>query len=53
MKKISLFTLGISLLLCISTYNVYASENYYTNTFGVSLTKEEYEFLTKMYWDGY
>ncbi len=53
MKKISIFTLGIALLLGISTYDVYASENYYTNPFGVSLTKEEYEFLTMMYWDGY
>lgn len=53
MKKIGIFTLGIALLLCMSTYNVYASKSYYTNTFGVSLTKEEYEFLTKMYWDGY
>jgi len=53
MKKISIFTLGVALLLCISNYDVYASESYYTNAFGVSLTKEEYSFLTNMYWEGY
>ena len=44
-------------LLCLSFFSsftlVSAKEIYFTNDNGVSLTKEEYDFLTKMYWDGY
>lgn len=31
---------------------VLAKDNYYTNDNGVTLNKEEYDFLTMMYWDG-
>lgn len=31
---------------------VFANEIYYTNNNGVIFTEEEYDFLTKMYWDG-
>lgn len=31
---------------------VWAKDNYYTNDNGVTLNKEEYDFLTMMYWDG-
>lgn len=43
----------ISLFLLVGI-NVYADEAvYYTNDNGVSMTKTEYDFFTKMYWDGY
>lgn len=32
--------------------NVQATEIYYTNNLGVSFTKEEYDFFSKIYWDG-
>lgn len=56
-KKYSKFILILLIMLSI-TYSftvVSAEENnvYFTNENGVSLTKEEYDFLTKMYWDGY
>lgn len=42
------------LFLCLMfTNNAYALENFYENENGVKLTKEEYEFLSQMYWDGY
>ncbi len=47
-------------LICLSIICSYSlvsakevSNSYFTNENGVSLTKEEYDFLTKMYWDGY
>lgn len=57
MKKITnfIFTFIISLLLC-SSFNlieVSAKSNYYINENGVEFSKAEYDFLTKMYWDGY
>ena len=55
MKKNSkLFLLVvISLAVVLSCPNVFAKENYYSNLNGVSLTQEEYDFFTKMYYDGY
>ncbi len=43
------------LFVCLMfTNNVYALEkNFYENENGVKLTEEEYNFLSKMYWDGY
>lgn len=43
------------LLICFifGTNNVYASEIFYKNKNNVILTEEEYNFLTKMYWEGY
>lgn len=33
--------------------NAFAKENYYTNNYNVSLTKEEYDYISYMYYDGY
>lgn len=43
----------VGLLFVCSSKNVDAKEIYFTNNNGVSLTQEEYDFLTEMYWDGY
>ena len=52
MKK-SLVVL-IILLGLLSFANVYASEDiYYTNDYGVSMTKRQYDFFSEMYWEGY
>ncbi|MDE6292412.1 MAG: hypothetical protein K2L98_01890 [Bacilli bacterium] len=39
----------VTLVMC---NEVFASENYYTNNNGVIFTEEEYNFLSKMYWEG-
>lgn len=44
-----LLILGIMLF----TKNVNAQEVFYQNDLGVSLSKEEYEFISNMYWEGY
>lgn len=43
------------LFICLSfkINNVKALETFYENMNGVTLTKEEYDFLSQMYWDGY
>ena len=38
-------------LLGVISLNVYADEAFYTNDNGVSLTEQEYDFFTNMYWD--
>lgn len=46
--------LSLISMFLLAGINVYAEEDiYYTNDNGVSLTKTEYDFFTKMYWDGY
>lgn len=40
-------------LLGVISLNAYADEAFYTNDNGVSLTEQEYNFFTKMYWDGF
>lgn len=40
-------------LLGVISLNVYADESFYTNDNGVSLTEQEYNFFTNMYWDGF
>lgn len=54
MKKIAkiLFVLIVSLIF-ISNVSAKEREIYYTNDNGVTLTKEEYDFLGEMYWDGF
>lgn len=52
-KTISKLFLVIGLIMVFAFTNVTAREYYYTNDNGVSLTKEEYDFLSKFYWDGY
>ena len=40
------------ILMFVGVYDVKAS-TYYTNTKGVDFTKEEYDFISEMYYDGY
>lgn len=40
-------------LLGVMTINVNADDAFYTNPNGISLTEQEYNFFTDMYWDGY
>ncbi len=50
MKK-GIVAIGIiAFIICAN--NVSAKEIYYTNKNNVSFTKEEYQFLTKLYWEG-
>lgn len=49
-EKIIFITL---LVIFLPIYNTNAEEVYYTNNYNVRLTKEEYDFLSKFYWEGY
>lgn len=49
--KRSLFVVA-SICLLMFTNNVSAKELYYTNSNGVEFSYEEYDFLTRMFWDG-
>ena len=53
MKKGKLLIIVILGIIILIGKNVYAKEVYYTNSSGVSFTKEEYDFFTYMTWDGY
>ena len=48
-KKVCIFVFA---LLFLKIGNVSAS-TYYTNTNGVNFTKEQYDFISKLYYDGY
>ncbi|MCM1052679.1 MAG: hypothetical protein NC483_01700 [Ruminococcus sp.] len=48
--KSKIFVLLFSCFIFIG--GAYAKESYYVNEKGVSFTKEEYEFLSMMYWNG-
>lgn len=52
MKKFLNYVM-IFVLLMIITTSVNAQEIYYENSNGISFTKDEYDFFTKMYYDGY
>lgn len=52
MKKRFMIILLLVFLLLINIKNVYAKEKYFTNNNGVTFSKEEYDFLTQMFWDG-
>ena len=52
MKKFLNFTAVFVLIFTISILNVSAQE-FYKNDNGVTFTKEEYDFFTEMYYDGY
>ncbi len=45
--------LGIMLGMMVFTKNVNAQEIFYQNDLGVILSKQEYEFISNMYWEGY
>lgn len=49
MKKKHLLIFILSLMLF--TINASAKETYYVNDYGVSLTKEEYDFFSYMFWE--
>lgn len=49
-RSLKLFVILFGLLFMV---NVRADEVYYTNKNGVAMTKEQYDFFTKMYWEGY
>lgn len=51
MTKKLLILLGLESFSLIC--NVNAQKIYYENNYGVSLTEQEYTFITDMYWDGY
>lgn len=50
MKKGLLIVVLLS--CCMFVTNVHAKQVYYENEYGVQLTKEEYDYLVYMYWDG-
>ena len=52
MKKFLNYVM-IFVLLMIITTSVNAQEIYYKNSNGITFTKEEYDFFSKMYYDGY
>ncbi len=52
MKKFLNYVM-IFVLLMIITTSVNAQEIYYENSNGITFTKEEYDFFSKMYYDGY
>lgn len=54
MKKTKLkIFYGIILGIMLFTKNVNAQEIFYQNDLGVTLSQQEYEFISNMYWDGY
>lgn len=52
-KLVLVSLICLSIMCSYSLVSAKEVESYYTNDNGVSLSKEEYDFLTKMYWDGY
>ena len=52
-RYIKLFMMGIILMVLFISGNVHAKEIYYTNDNGVSLSEEEYDFFSRVYWEGY
>ena len=53
MKKFLSLLLISTLIFTNGISNVNAQEYYYTNEYGVNFTKEEYDFFSAMYYDGY
>lgn len=55
LKKIkkSIFYILLIMVMTHVNINVYAKENYYRNENGVVLSKQEYDFISNMYWEGY
>lgn len=52
MKKNILIVTLLMLVFFINLNNVFAKETYFVNDNGVSFSKEEYDFLTQLFWDG-
>ena len=52
MKKNILIVTLLMLVFFINSNNVFAKETYFVNDNGVSFSKEEYDFLTQLFWDG-
>lgn len=53
MKKFLSLLLISTLIFTNGINTVNAQEYYYTNEYGVNFTKEEYDFFSEMYYDGY
>lgn len=54
LKKRKIVFISLMLLQLIIPFNIInAEEIYYINDNNVELTKEEYDFLSKFYWEGY
>lgn len=51
-KNISIFLIIIISFIAIPK-NIFALSNFYQNSNGVVMSEKEYNFFTKMYWDGY
>lgn len=49
-RSLKLFVILFGLFFMV---NVRADEVYYTNKNGVAMTKQQYDFFTEMYWEGY
>ena len=52
MKK-NLFILILISILFVPTFVFAKEETYYTNDNGVSLTEKEYNFISKVYYEGF
>ena len=53
MRKRNLFFLILLSIFIVPTWVFAEDDIYYTNNYGVSLTKKEYNFISEMYWDGF
>lgn len=53
LKKILMYFAGTNLLLILAICNVQAEVIIYTNDNNVSMTQEQYDYFTQMFWDGY
>lgn len=53
MKKKMIFLTLIFVAFFLTISNCNAEEFYYQNNFGVILTKQEYDYISKLYWEGY
>ena len=53
-KRMMLISILLAaVLIPINNINAKEIEKYYINKYNVELTKEEYDFLSKFYWEGY
>lgn len=51
-KRISIFLMMVISFIAMPK-NIFALTNFYQNSNGVVLNEKEYDFFSKMYWDGY
>ena len=53
MKKYLYLSFVLVFSLFIGNVSVNAQEYYYINDNGITFTKDQYDFITEMYYDGY